>query len=222
MPGWTWQNIINLPKVSFTRLQAITHLAAWLLVAWLVFEFFSGRMSVNPIQEITQRTGRYAIWFLVASLACTPLNSLFGWRQALTARRPLGLYAFMFAALHFLTLSGLDYAFNWQLLLNDLLVKRFAWIGLITGTILLFLALTSTRGWQRRLGKNWKRLHRLVYAAALLAVLHYAWALKGDIFSLQGNILMPLVVGVLVIVLLLARLKVLNQGVKSLVNRMSR
>jgi sulfoxide reductase heme-binding subunit YedZ len=122
----------------------------------------------------------------------------------------------MFASLHFLTLSGLDYAFNWRLLLDDLLDKRFAWIGLITGTILLVLALTSTKGWQRRLGKNWKRLHRLVYAAALLAVLHYAWALKGDIFSLQGNILMPLVVGVLVIVLLLARLPAVKRGVREL------
>jgi methionine sulfoxide reductase heme-binding subunit len=219
MPGWTWQNIINLSKVSFTRPQALTHLAAWLLVAWLLFDFFSGRMSVNPIQEITQRTGRYAIWFLVASLACTPLNSLFGWRQALTARRPLGLYAFMFAALHFLTLSGLDYAFNWKLLYNDLLDKRFAWIGLITGTILLLLALTSTKGWQRRLGKNWKRLHRLVYVASLLAVLHYAWALKGDIFRLKGNILMPLLAGALVIVLLLLRLSAVNKRMRSLRKR---
>ncbi len=207
------------PKISFTPLRILTHLAAWFLVAWLVFDFFSGRMSVNPIQEIMQRTGRYAIWFLVASLACTPLYSLFGMRQALSARRPLGVYAFMFAALHFLTFSGLDYQFNWELLLADLFEKRFAWIGLITGTILLVLALTSTKGWQRRLGKNWKRLHRLVYAAGLLAVLHYAWALKGDIFRLQGNVMMPLVAGALVIVLLLVRLPVVRRGVQELRKR---
>jgi methionine sulfoxide reductase heme-binding subunit len=208
-----------MPKISFTRLQIITHLTAWFLVAWLVFDFFSGRMSVNPIQEIMQRTGRYAIWFLVASLACTPLSSLFGMRQALSARRPLGVYASMFAALHFLTFSGLDYQFNWELLKGAIFEKRFAWIGLITGTILLLLALTSTKGWQRRLGKNWKRLHRMVYVAALLAVLHYAWALKGDLFSLQGNIVMPLVSGILVIVLLLARLPAVRKGVQSLRRR---
>ena len=138
---------------------------AWFLVAWLVYDFFAGNMSVNPIQEITQRTGRYAIWFLVASLACTPVYTLFKFSQALTARRALGLYAFMFASFHFLTFSGLDYQFNLSLLYGAIFEKRFVVIGSIVFLILLALAITSTRGWQKRLGKNWKRLHKFVYIA---------------------------------------------------------
>jgi methionine sulfoxide reductase heme-binding subunit len=202
--------------------QITVHLVSWLLFAWLIFDFFTGNLSVNPIQEITQRTGRYAIWLLIASLACTPLNTLFGLRQVLTIRRALGLYAFMFASLHFLTFSGLDYQFNWSLLKFEILEKRYIIVGSIVFTILLALAVTSTRGWQKRLGKKWRSLHRLVYAAGLLVILHYAWAKKGDIFSLQGDILMPLVAGIIVVILLLLRLPVIRRWVTSFRSRVRR
>ena len=209
-------------KLKFSPLQIVAHATAWFLVAWLVYDFFSGNMSVNPIQEITQRTGRYAIWFLVVSLACTPLNTLFGFRQALTARRALGLYAFMFASLHFLTFSGLDYAFNWQLLKGAIFEKRFVIVGLLAGIILLTLALTSTKGWQKRLGKNWTRLHKAVYAAGVLVIFHYAWAVKGDFLRLQGNVLMPLIVAFLVTFLLSLRIPPIRKWVTHLRGRIKR
>lgn len=207
---------------KFTPFQLTAHLAAWFLLAWLIFDFFAGRMSVNPIQEITQRTGRYAIWFLIASLACTPLNTLFGLRQALPARRTLGLYAFMFAALHFLTFSGLDYQFDWTLLKYEILEKNYIIVGAIVFLILLALAFTSTKGWQKRLGKKWRSLHRLVYIAGLLVVLHYAWAKKGDIFRLQGDIVLPLIAGGVVVLLLLLRLPIVRKWITTVRGRLGR
>lgn len=207
---------------KFTPFQLTAHLAAWFLLAWLIFDFFAGRMSVNPIQEITQRTGRYAIWFLIASLACTPLYTLFGLRQALPARRTLGLYAFMFAALHFLTFSGLDYQFDWTLLKYEILEKNYIIVGAIVFLILLALAFTSTKGWQKRLGKKWRSLHRLVYIAGLLVVLHYAWAKKGDIFRLQGDIVLPLIAGGVVVLLLLLRLPIVRKWITTVRGRLGR
>jgi sulfoxide reductase heme-binding subunit YedZ len=210
MKAWISRFIIDIKK--FTPMQTAAHLAAWSLLGWLAWDIFQGNLSVNPIQEITQRTGRYAIWLLVASLACTPLNTLFGLRQAISARRALGLYGFMFAALHFLTFSGLDYQFNLKLLQGVIFEKRFVIVGSIAFLILLALALTSTRGWQKRLGRNWKRLHQLFYAASVLVVIHYAWAVKGDITRLQGDILKPLVAAALVAVLLSLRIPFIRRG----------
>jgi sulfoxide reductase heme-binding subunit YedZ len=113
-------------------------------------------------------------------------------------RRPLGVYAFGYAALHFLTFIGLDYGFNLASLREGLIEKPFALVGLAAGTLLLPLALTSTRGWMRRLGRNWKRLHWLVYIAAPLAIVHYVWQVKADYRQ-------PLLYGLVVAMLLLLR-----------------
>jgi methionine sulfoxide reductase heme-binding subunit len=215
--------ILRLGKYRFTPLQIAAHLAAWLLVGWLLFDYFSGRMSVNPIQDATQRTGRYAIALLVLSLACTPLNTLFAFRQALTARRTLGLYAFMFVSFHLTLLVGVDYGFDLPLLLGDLATKRYILAGFPAFLILLSLAVTSFRWWMKRLGKNWKRLHRLVYLASILAVIHYAWAAKGNLLGLQGDILKPAFYALAVALLLLVRLPLIRRSTSSLhVRLMSR
>ncbi len=115
------------------------------------------------------------------SLACTPANTVFGFRRGLTVRKALGLWAFAYAALHLLVFIGLDYGFSWDLIFQDaLLGKQFIIAGFIALLILTPLAITSTRGWMRRLGKNWKRLHQLVYAAGVLAVIHFLLLVKAD------------------------------------------
>jgi methionine sulfoxide reductase heme-binding subunit len=205
-------------RVSVTPLQAAAHLGAWLLLAWLAWDYFSGGLGVDPIQALTRRTGKYALIFLGLSLICTPLNSLFGVRQAIPARRPLGLYAFGFAFLHFLTFIGLDFGFNWSFLQPEFVEKPYIWVGLTALTILLVLALTSTRGSMRRLGKNWKRLHRLVYLAGGLAVVHFAWASKGEVLRLSGDILQPLLFGVGFVVLMLLRMPPVKQRAARLVS----
>jgi sulfoxide reductase heme-binding subunit YedZ len=198
-------------RIKLTPLQLLVHLLAWGLAAWLAWDAWSGNLTVNPIQAATQRTGKYALVLLVLSLACTPLNTLFGFRQALTVRRALGLYAFMFAATHFAIFIWIDYGFEWEFIRAEILDKRYILVGATALTILALLAATSFQWWMRRLGKRWKSLHRLVYLAAPLGVLHYAWARKGDIFRLQGDILQPLAFGAVVALLLLVRVTAVRQ-----------
>lgn len=196
-------------------LRWLTHLGALFPLAWLLWDYFTDGLTVNPIQDITFRTGKAALILLVLSLACTPLNILFGWRSVLPLRKPLGLYAFLYVSLHFLIFVGLDYGFDWDLLYEAIFEKRYALVGFAAFLILLPLALTSTQGWMRRLGKNWKRLHRWVYLAGLLAVVHYVWLVKSDIRE-------PLVYGAIVLVLLLLRLSWVRKTVTAWRNRFSR
>ena len=191
---------------SFTPLQILVHVSALALLGWVVWELFFNLESINPIQSATQLAGKLALIFLVGSLACTPLNTVFGFRQALKVRRALGLYAFIFVAFHFLIFNWIDFGFDWSLLKREYLERRYVFIGLAAGTLLLALAATSFKWWMKRLGKKWKLLHRLVYLAAPLVILHYAWAQKGDIFRLQGDILGPLGFGIAVAVLLILRI----------------
>jgi sulfoxide reductase heme-binding subunit YedZ len=200
-----------MPRLKLTPLQILVHLFAWGLAAWLALDAWTGNLTVNPIQAAEQRTGKYALVLLVLSLACTPLNTLFGFRQAITVRRSLGLYAFLFAAAHFTVFIWLDYGFNWEFLRAEIIDKLFIIVGAVALIILTLLAATSFQWWMKRLGKRWKNLHKLVYLAAPLVVLHYAWARKGDIFRLQGDILQPLAFGIVVILLLLTRLPALRK-----------
>lgn len=206
-------------KYRFTPLQIIVHLGACTPLLLLVFDLFAGRLSVNPIQDVEQRTGRAAILLLVLTLACTPLNTIFGWREAPKRRRALGLYAFMYAAFHMLVFVGLDYTLSWSLIWDAVLEKRYILVGALTFLILLPMAITSFKYWMKRLGKNWKRLHRLIYLAAPLAVLHYAWAKKGDLFLLRGDIIRPLIYALIVILLLLLRLPPVRRQLSSIHRR---
>ena len=198
------------------------HLSAWLPLAWLVWDYTQGNLSVNPIQDITQRTGKYALVLLTLSLACTPLNTLFGFRPALRVRRALGLYAFLYAGLHFLVFVGLDYGFDLSLIPAAIFEKRFVIVGLAALLILLALAATSFKSSMKRLGKNWKRLHRLVYVAGGLVIVHYSWAVKGDVLSLQGDIVQPLAFGAVVTLLLALRLPFIRSRIAGLRSRWSR
>jgi len=119
------------------------------------------------------------------------------------------LYSFMYASIHFAIFIGVDYFFDFHLIQDALLEKRFAIVGLSTGTILLLLAITSTKGWQRRMKKNWKRLHRLVYLAGVLAVVHYIWLVK------QG-VTQPWVYAGIVVILLSLRVKPIKNWAASL------
>ncbi len=209
-------------KLKITPIQFVIHSAAFLLSAWVVWDLFFNTLNINPIQTAMQHSGKIALIFLTLSLACTPLNTLFSLRQTLKLRRSLGLFAFMFAAFHFSIFVGIDYAFDWSLLKVEFIEKRFVILGLTAGTILTLLAITSFKWWQKKLGKNWKRLHKFVYLAAGLVIVHYAWAKKGDLFSLQGDILGPLAFGLVLVFLLVIRIPAVRKFVKSLRGRVKR
>lgn len=161
--------------------QALVHVAALIPLGSLLFDAATAGLSANPIQELEQRTGKAALILLVMSLSCTPLSTITGRAGLLRWRRPLGLYAFGYAAAHFLTFIAVDYGLNFRLLWADVAGKRYIFVGLAALLILVPLALTSTKGWQRRLGRVWRKLHRLVYVAGGLVIVHYAWAVKSDI-----------------------------------------
>ena len=195
-----------MKKLRYTPLQIIMHIYAWSALARLIFDYFMGNLSVNPIQDLEQRTGRAAITLLVLSLMCTPLNTLFGWKELLKRRRALGLYAFMYATIHVLIYLDLDYGLAWSLIIQNIVEKPYIIFGVITFLLLTPLAITSFDIWKKRLKKNWKRLHQTIYLIAPLAVLHFALSKKGDIFQLQGDIIRPLIYGLVVLILLILRI----------------
>jgi sulfoxide reductase heme-binding subunit YedZ len=216
MRGWICVPIISRSKRKITWLQIGIHILGWLPLAWIIFDYFMGRLSVNPIQDIEQRLGRIAAYFLIGSLVCTPLYTLTGWREPFKRRRALGLYCFMYATMHVLTFIGLDYGFNLSLIGGIVLKKPYAFVGLATFILLLPLAVTSFRWWMKKLGRNWTNLHRLVYLAAALDILHYAWAKKGNLFTLSGDIQRPLFLALLLIVLLVLRLPPVRRWVSGI------
>ncbi|MBC8078017.1 MAG: sulfoxide reductase heme-binding subunit YedZ [Chloroflexales bacterium] len=187
----------------------VAHLLAAVPFALLMVDFFADNLTANPIQAIEQRTGYWAIVVLAASLACTPLNTLLGWRAALPLRRPLGLWGFFYAALHVTTFFWLDYGLDLGLIWVDTATKPFILLGLSTFLLLLPLAFTSTRGWMKRLGKRWKRLHQLIYLAAPLAVVHWIWSVKADYRQ-------PLLVGAVIVALLALRLPAIKRALTTL------
>lgn len=193
----------------FSPFQIFVHLASLVPLALIVYLSLTDGLTANPVQALTLRTGKAALWLLVLSLAATPMNTLFGFRQAIKVRRALGLYAFLYASLHVIVFFYVDYALDFALILQDVGSKRYVIIGAVTFLVLLPLALTSTRGWMKRLGKNWKRLHKLVYLAGVLAVVHYVWLVKSDIRE-------PLAFGLAVGLLLLARVPSVRRPLSNL------
>jgi sulfoxide reductase heme-binding subunit YedZ len=185
-------------------LRVVVHIVALAPLIWLAWGWWGAGLGPDPVGTAVRRTGRYALVFLLLSLLPSLLASIFHVRGARRYRRMLGLYAFFYAALHLLAYVGADYAFDLGLLWRAIPESPFVIAGLAAFVILLPLAITSTRGWQRRLGRNWRRLHRAAYVAAALAVVHYAWVFK----ELRA---MPLVAGVALLIMLVARIPAMNR-----------
>jgi methionine sulfoxide reductase heme-binding subunit len=197
---------MNFLKSHFKQIRWGVHLAAWMPLIVLIFDALNDNLTVNPIQAATQRTGQAAIILLILSLACTPISTYLGWKDAVKLRRALGLYAFMYAAIHFILFVYVDFGLQFDLILREFVEKRYLWVGLPAFIILVALAATSFRWMMKRLGKNWKRLHRLIYLGAILVVLHLAFVIKGDLFMLSGDVWKPLVAAITIGILLIARL----------------
>lgn len=168
-------------------------------MAWLAAGFFRDSLGPNPIEALLHVSGRWGLALLLVGLAITPLRRLSGWNQIIRVRRLVGLFAFAYVTLHLLIYLILDQGLAWSFIVEDVLERPFITSGMVAFLLLVPLAVTSTRGWIRRLGKRWQRLHRLVYLATALGALHYYWKVKLDTFW-------PLVVVGILAVLLLVRL----------------
>jgi sulfoxide reductase heme-binding subunit YedZ len=169
---------LNIKSKFFTYwFPILVHIACLLPIPWLVFDAWRGNLTADPIRASIFRTGIIALELLVLSLVCTPLNNIFGFKPALKVRRALGDYSFLYTSLHFAIFVSLDYGFDFQLVIHEL-TRPYALVGLIAGLMLIPLAITSFAPWPKRLGKNWKRLHNLVYVINLLAALHFILVVK--------------------------------------------
>lgn len=185
--------------IRLTPLQILTHAGAWAPFFVLLWDASHGQLTANPILEATHRTGLAALVLLVLSLACKPLNVLFGFRQAIKLRRPLGVYGLLYIGVHLFIFVVLDYGLDAGLIRDTIIEQRFVLAGLAAFVLLLPLGITSTKGWMKRLGRKWSVLHRLVYIAVPLVVVHYLWLVKADIR-------VPLQYGAVVALLLFLRI----------------
>ena len=148
---------------------------------YLVWRAVAGELSANPIEDITLTTGRWTLRFLMITLAITPVRRLTGWQPAIRFRRMMGLFAFFYGTLHFLTYVVLDQFFGWTFILADIAKRPYITVGFAAFVLMVPLALTSTTGMIRRLGgRRWAWLHRLVYVSATCGVVHYLWKVKAD------------------------------------------
>jgi methionine sulfoxide reductase heme-binding subunit len=186
------------------RLVALLIFAASLVPLLLVVaDALRGRLGANPIEAILNRFGYWTLVFVLLALVPTPLQRLSGWTWIAPHRRMIGLFAFFYACLHVATYVGVDQFFDWRAIVADVVKRKFITIGMLAFALLVPLALTSTDGSVRRLGyARWKRLHRLVYAAAVCGVVHFTWRVKAD---LREPLLFAAALAVLLAVRLIAR-----------------
>jgi sulfoxide reductase heme-binding subunit YedZ len=145
---------------------------------WLAFRTLTGRLGINPIEDLELTTGIWALRLLTITLAVTPVRRLFGWNRIIQYRRMLGLFAFFYVCVHFTIYIALDQTFAFGLILKDVAKRPFITMGFTAFVLMVPLALTSTKGWIRRLGRRWQLLHRLIYVSATCAAVHYLWKVK--------------------------------------------
>lgn len=158
----------------------IVHILASLPLLLTAYEYLTNTLPIVLDRHLVIRFGAVGLAFLVAAFSITPISILTGKTNLKPIRRPLGVYGFCYIALHLLAYAWLSNYFDWDLILRDIGERRAMSIGLLAFALLIPLALTSTNGWQKRLGRRWKVLHRLVYFAVPLSILHYFW-LERDI-----------------------------------------
>jgi sulfoxide reductase heme-binding subunit YedZ len=167
--------------MKFSFLKPVLFLACLIPLGQLAYGYYSDNLTANPIEYITRFTGSWSLIILLTSLAVTPLRKLTGWNELIKLRRMLGLFAFFYAALHFSTYMVLDLFFDFAAIAKDIWKRPYITVGFSALVLMIPLAVTSTAGMIRRLGKRWQQLHYLVYAIAILGVLHFYWLVKADI-----------------------------------------
>lgn len=159
-------------------LKTIAFLLALVPLGVLAYRTYTNDLGVNPSETLQLETGGWALKFLVITLAITPVRRLTGWNRTIQYRRMLGLFAFFYACLHFLTYIVLDKYFAFGEMMRDVVKRPFITAGFVAFVAMVPLALTSTKGWIRRLGRRWQVLHRLIYVSAVAAAVHFVWKVK--------------------------------------------
>lgn len=167
---------------------------------WLLWLGVTDRLGANPIEEVLHWFGDTALIFLLVTLSITPVRRLTGWNSIAPLRRPIGLFAFFYLTMHFLWYAVVDQTLDLEFVIEDVMERPYILAGFTAWLLLIPLAITSTKGWIRRLKKNWQRLHRLVYLSTSLGVLHFYWQVKADTYW-------PIVATTVLAVLMLLRIR---------------
>jgi methionine sulfoxide reductase heme-binding subunit len=168
-------------KRAVTALKILLWMGALAPLAWLIAGYFLGWLGANPIEKLTHVTGMTTLVLLLLTLSVSPLRRLSGWNSVIKLRRPFGLFAFFYAFLHFGIWAGLDQTLVWSWMVEDVVKRPYITLGFTGFVLLIPLAVTSTRGWIRRLGKRWTKLHQLIYLTTGLGLIHFYWLVKADV-----------------------------------------
>lgn len=203
-------------NLTFNWLRMGVHTLSLFPLLELAFLASMNQLTVNPIQFVEQFLGRAALNLLVLALAVTPLVTLTGWKKIGRHRRALGLYSFFYFSIHFITFAVVDYGFDIREIFRLTTEKPFIIVGSLAGLILMLLAITSFKFWMKYLGKKWKSLHKTVYLVGVLAILHYAWAIKGSVTTLSGDAVRPILMGIIVVILLFIRIPSIKRWIISI------
>ena len=172
----------------------------------ITYKIFFNKLGPEPVKEITHFTGEWTLIFICLTLSLSPLKKLTKLSLWINLRRMLGLFVFFYATLHLLTYVGLDYRFDWQPIFDDVVKKKYVFIGFAAWLLLIPLAITSSRKMVMLLKNNWKKLHRLIYVIAIFGSLHYFWLSKTIFFK-------PLIYFIIIILLLAFRIKIKNKNI---------
>ena len=173
---------MKIPEFNFSRVLKPVLFALMLVpAAYFGWGIWQDALGANPLEAVIRGLGDWGLRFLLITLLVSPLRRLLNWAQLLRLRRMLGLYAYFYVVLHLLGYLWFDQFFDWEEIWFDILERPFITVGMISVVLLTPLAITSTKGMIKRLGKNWKRLHTLVYPISMLAVLHFWWMVKLDV-----------------------------------------
>lgn len=168
-------------NMRLNHLWSILVIVSWLPFLGVLIDISLDHLGSNPIEALHIRLGDWSLRFLCITLAITPIQTLTNWRGMSDYRQLFGLFTFFYATLHVLAYLIVDHYFAWRQIMIDLLQSSYIWFGLIAYLIILALAVTSTKVAKKRLGKNWKKLHRFIYLAAAAGIFHYFWQLKGNL-----------------------------------------
>lgn len=188
-----------IPPINNLRSKCI--IVCLIPLVWLTIDITFDNLGSNPIQALHIRLGDWSLRFLCLTLAITPIQIITQWRGMTDYRQLSGLFAFFYATLHVLAYLLMDHALVWPMIGIDIIESPYIWLGILAYIIVFLLGLTSPKWAKKRMGKNWKKLHRFIYVAAVAAVIHYFWQLKGNLAS-------PLFYSIIVFLLLVFRILV--------------
>jgi|TARA_B110000046_G_scaffold125510_1_gene132005 sulfoxide reductase heme-binding subunit YedZ len=189
-----------LTQIHQRYLKVVIFILSLLPIFYIIYQILTNQLGPEPIKDITHHTGKWTLYFIVITLTMTPLKKITKINIWINYRRMFGLFIFFYASVHLMTYIGLDYRFNLKSIGDDIIKKKYIFIGFLAWLLLIPLAVTSNKKMMKILKDKWKKLHRLIYLISLFGVIHYLWLVKRDLTE-------PLIFLIIILILLIFRLK---------------